>query len=76
MAYDGKIMRRALQRYEADRQARQEDFRRRQERIFSRQPRLREIQAELRTVPRFPAGVLLRLPPPKRTRAPAPANGT
>ena len=47
MAYDGKIMRRALQRYEADRQARQEDFRRRQERIFSRQPRLREIQAEL-----------------------------
>ena len=33
MAYDGKIMHRALQRFEADRQARQEAFLRRQERI-------------------------------------------
>ena len=47
MAYDGKIMHRALQRFEADRQARQEAFLRRQERIYLRQPRLREIQSEL-----------------------------
>ena len=48
MSYDGRIMSRALQRFEQDRQQRQEDFELRRERIFRRQPRLREIENELR----------------------------
>lgn len=47
MAYDGKIMRRALQRFEEDRQEREERFRDRRESVFRRQPRLREIENEL-----------------------------
>ena len=49
MAYDGKVMRLALQRFEADRQRRQEAFLQRREDIFRRQPRLREIDAQLRS---------------------------
>ena len=49
MAYDGKIMHRALQRLEEDRQERQRQFEERRERIFRRQPRLREIDAQLRS---------------------------
>lgn len=49
MAYDGKIMRRALQQFEEDRQAREERFQARRESVFRRQPRLREIDAELRS---------------------------
>ena len=49
MAYDGKIMRRALQRFEEDRQERETRFRERQESIFRRQPRLREVDSELRS---------------------------
>ena len=49
MAYDGKIMRRALQRFEEDRRAREERERRRREEIFQRSPRLREIERELRS---------------------------
>ena len=49
MAYDGKIMRRALQQFEEDRQAREERFQARRESIFRRQPRLREIEDELRS---------------------------
>lgn len=49
MAYDGRIMRRAILRFEADRQAREEAFQARREAIFARQPRLREIDAELRS---------------------------
>jgi DNA replication protein len=48
MAYDGKIMRRALQKYEADRKRREERFREREEAVCAREPRLREIQRELR----------------------------
>ena len=48
MAYDGKVLRLALQRFEADRQRRQQQFEERRERIFQRQPRLREIQEELK----------------------------
>ena len=48
MAYDGKVMSRALQRFEQDRQQRQEEYEDRRERIFRRQPRLREIENELR----------------------------
>ena len=49
MAYDGKIMRRALQRFEEDRRARDDRFQERRESIFRRQPRLKEIDAELRS---------------------------
>lgn len=49
MAYDGKILRRAQQRFEEDRRLREEEFRRRQEAIYDRQPRLREIDRELRS---------------------------
>ena len=47
MAYDGKVMRLALQRFEEDRQRRQTQYQERRERIFARQPRLREIEGEL-----------------------------
>ena len=47
MAYDGKIMHRALQQFEEDRQAREERFQARRESIFRRQPRLRQIEEEL-----------------------------
>ena len=40
MAYDGKVMRLALQRFEEDRQRRQAQYQERRERIFARQPRL------------------------------------
>lgn len=44
MAYDGKVMRLALQRFEEDRpEAGQAQYQERRERIFARQPRLREI---------------------------------
>ena len=48
MAYDGRVLRRALQRFEEDRQERDKRFQERRESIFRRQPRLREIDAELR----------------------------
>lgn len=48
MAYDGKIMHLALQRFEEDREARKLRFQERQESIFRRQPRLKEIDTELR----------------------------
>jgi len=48
MAYDGKILRRALQRFEEDRRQREERFQQRREGIYRRQPRLREIDGELR----------------------------
>lgn len=49
MAYDGKITRRALQRFEEDRRQRQERFQDRRESVYQRQPRLREIDRELRS---------------------------
>ncbi len=49
MAYDGRIMRRALQRFEEDRQRRESRFQERREGIFLRQPRLRQIDEELRS---------------------------
>ena len=48
MAYDGKILRRAVQRFEEDRKDRQDRFQARRESVFRRQPRLREIDGELR----------------------------
>lgn len=49
MAYDGRIMRRALERLETDRREREERFLARRESIFRRQPRLRQIDEELRS---------------------------
>lgn len=49
MAYDGKIMRRALQRFEQDRQERETRFQERRETVLQRQPRLRQIDGELRS---------------------------
>lgn len=49
MAYDGKIMRRALQKFEEDRRQREEREIRRREEIFQRAPRLEEIDRELRS---------------------------
>ena len=61
MAYDGKIMRRALQRFEEDRTLRESRFEARREAIFQRQPRLRQIDTELRaTMSRIIAGALRR----------------
>ena len=47
MAYDGKVMRQALRRFEEDRQRRRETLERRREELFRRQPRLREVEARL-----------------------------
>lgn len=47
MAYDGKIMRRALLQFEEDKQRRERRFQEQREGIFLRQPRLREIDEEL-----------------------------
>lgn len=49
MAYDGKIVRRALQRFEADKREREDRAQERREAVFRRQPRLREIDGELRS---------------------------
>lgn len=48
MAYDGRLLRLAQERYEADRNAREAERTAERERIFRRQPRLREIEEELR----------------------------
>lgn len=59
MAHDGKIMRRALQRFEEDRQKREEAQQENRERIYARRPRLKEIDSELRgTMSRIIAGAL------------------
>ena len=61
MAYDGRIMRRALQRFEDDKAQRESRFEERRENIFRRQPRLRQIDTELRsTMSRIIAGALRR----------------
>ena len=61
MAYDGKILRRALQKFEEDKREREAAFQSRQETIYRRQPRLRQIDAELTsTVSRIIASALRR----------------
>ena len=49
MAYDGKIMSRAQQQFDQDRQRRMEQFQMRRESVFLREPRLRTIDAALRS---------------------------
>lgn len=61
MSYDGKIMRRAMARYDADRRRREESFRKKQEQVYARAPRLREIDRELTaTMSRIIASALRR----------------
>ena len=61
MAYDGRIMHRALQHFEDDKAQRESRFEERRENLFRRQPRLREIDTELRsTMSRIIAGALRR----------------
>ena len=61
MAYDGKIMRLALQEFEKDKSRREAEFQQRRERIYQRQPRLRQIEGELRsTMSRIISGALRR----------------
>ena len=61
MAYDGKIMRLALQEFEKDKNTREAELRDRRERIFQRQPRLRQIEGELHsTMSRIISGALRR----------------
>ena len=60
MAYDGKIMRRALRRFEEDRQAREARFQARREEIFLRQPRLRRLSQLRSTMSRIIVGALRR----------------
>ena len=47
MSYDGKIMRRALQRYEEDKQRREQMYQQRRDQLYRRIPRLGEIETEL-----------------------------
>lgn len=49
MAYDGKIMRRAIARMEADKQRRAEEFTRRRENLYRAEPRLQTIEQQLRS---------------------------
>ena len=61
MGYDGKIISRALQRFEEDRRLRDQRFLERRESVYARQPRLREIDGELRaTMSRLISGALRR----------------
>lgn len=61
MSYDGKIMRRAAARFDADRRRREEELLHRQEAAYARAPRLREIDGELRsTMSRIIASALRR----------------
>ena len=48
MAYDGKVMRRAQLRFEADKQRRADEFSRRREMLYRAEPELRQIEQELR----------------------------
>ena len=48
MSYDGKIMRRALARFDEDKQRRAAQFQQRRDRLYRQIPRLGEIERELR----------------------------
>ena len=59
MAYDGKIMRQAIARMEADKQRRAEEFARRRETLYRAEPRLQDIEQQLRsTMSKIIAGAL------------------
>ena len=61
MAYDGKVMREALQRFEEDKQRRASQAAARRQRIYREVPRLEEIEQQLRgTMGRIMAQALRR----------------
>ena len=61
MAYDGRIMRQALARFEEDKQRRGADFARRRDRLYAVEPQLREIEQQLRaTMPKLISSALRR----------------
>lgn len=61
MAYDGRLLRLAQERYEADRTRREAELASQREEIYARRPRLREIQEQLRrTASRVMAAALRR----------------
>ena len=61
MAYDGRIMRQALARFEEDKQRREADFNQRRRRLYDAEPRLHEIDQQLRaTMPKLIASALRR----------------
>lgn len=67
MGYDGKILRRALQRYDDERRERETRLQERRESVFRRQPRLAEIDEELRsTMSRLIANALRRGTDPQK----------
>ena len=47
MAYDGRLMRRALARYDEDKQRRAESFRARERTVYTKCPRIADIDREL-----------------------------
>ena len=49
MSYDGRLLRLAQERYEADRSIREAEQAARREAIYTSRPRLREIDGELRS---------------------------
>lgn len=66
MSYDGKIMRRALVRFDEDKQRRAEAFEQRRDALYARVPRLKEIEQELKgTLPQIIASALRRGTDPK-----------
>ena len=61
MAYDGRILRRAQEKYDEDRARHEAETQRRREAIFLRQPRLRDIDRELKaTMAKIIRSALLR----------------
>ena len=61
MSYDGRLLRLAQERYEADRDAREAERAALREKAYERRPRLREIDQELRrTASRVLAAALRR----------------
>ena len=61
MAYDGKLLRRAMDRYERDKQGRAANFEERRAAVYARLPRVEEIDRELRsTMSRIIASALRR----------------
>ena len=61
MAYDGRIMRQALARFEEDKQRSGADFARRRDRLYAAEPQLREIEQQLRaTMPKLISSALRR----------------
>ena len=70
MAYDGKVMRRALRQFESDKQRRARLFAQRRTEIYKKVPRLLEIDALLRsTMSQIIAGALQKGQDPQRAIA-------